>query len=446
MAFEGLTEKLQQTFKKLKGKGKLSEKDVKEGMREVKIALLEADVSFLVVKDFIKKVTERSVGSEVMDSLTPGQQVIKIVNGQLVELMGGTPSKPVFSHRDVTKIMMVGLQGAGKTTTAAKIAKYFEKHNGKHPILVACDVYRPAAIKQLQVVGEKAGIPVFSMGEKSKPADIAKAGIAEAGRSGRDVVIFDTAGRLHIDEVLMDELEVMKNEIKPDQVLLVVDAMTGQDAVNVADSFNNRIGIDGIVLTKLDGDTRGGAAISVKAVTGKPVKFAGTGEKVEDIELFHPDRMASRILGMGDVLTLIEKAQESFDEKKALELSKKLKNQQFTLEDFLEQLQQVKNMGPIDQIMGMIPGMKAGKAGPVEIDEKELVHVEAIINSMTPEERKEPSMINGSRRKRIAAGSGTRIQQVNRLLKQFEQTKKLMRQFADMGKVPKKGKFGFPLM
>ena len=335
MAFEGLTEKLQQTFKKLKGKGKLSEKDVKEGMREVRLALLEADVNFLVVKDFIKKVTDRAVGGEVMESLTPGQQVIKIVKEQLVELMGSAPSRPVFSSSGVTKIMLVGLQGAGKTTAAAKMAKYFEKRSGKSPLLVACDIYRPAAIKQLHVMGEKAGIPVFSMGDKGKPADIAKAGLAEAKKNGRDVVIIDTAGRLHIDDTLMAELKEMKEKVVPDQVLLVVDAMTGQDAVNVAQAFNSRIGIDGIFLTKLDGDSRGGAAISVKAVTGKPVKFVGTGEKVEDIELFHPDRMASRILGMGDVLTLIEKAEQSFDQKKAAELTRKLKSQQFTLDDFL---------------------------------------------------------------------------------------------------------------
>jgi signal recognition particle subunit SRP54 len=446
MAFEGLTEKLQQTFKKLKGKGKLSEKDVKEGMREVKLALLEADVNFLVVKDFIKKVTDRAVGSEVMESLTPGQQLIKIVKEQLVELMGSVPSKPVFSSSGITTIMLVGLQGAGKTTAAAKIAKYYEKHHGKRPLLVACDIYRPAAIKQLHVVGEKAGLPVFSMGDKAKPPDIAKAGIAEAKKNGRDVVILDTAGRLHIDDALMEELSDMRNQAKPDQVLLVVDAMTGQDAVNAAESFNERIGIDGVVLTKLDGDTRGGAAISVKAVTGKPVKFAGTGEKVEDIELFYPDRMASRILGMGDVLTLIEKAQETFDEKRAVELNKKIRSQQFTLDDFLEQMNQVRNMGPIDRIMDMIPGMKAGKMGPVEVDEKELARVEAIIHSMTPEERRDPSIINGSRRKRIAVGSGTSIQQVNRLLKQFEQTRKLMKQFAEMGKGPKKGKPGFPFI
>ena len=446
MAFEGLTEKLQQTFKKLKGKGKLSEKDVKEGMREVRLALLEADVNFLVVKDFIKKVTDRAVGGEVMESLTPGQQVIKIVKEQLVELMGSAPSRPVFSSSGVTKIMLVGLQGAGKTTAAAKMAKYFEKRSGKSPLLVACDIYRPAAIKQLHVMGEKAGIPVFSMGDKGKPADIAKAGLAEAKKNGRDVVIIDTAGRLHIDDTLMAELKEMKEKVVPDQVLLVVDAMTGQDAVNVAQAFNSRIGIDGIFLTKLDGDSRGGAAISVKAVTGKPVKFVGTGEKVEDIELFHPDRMASRILGMGDVLTLIEKAEQSFDQKKAAELTRKLKSQQFTLDDFLEQLRQVRNMGPIDQIMGMIPGINKGKMGPMEIDEKELAWVEAIINSMTPAERNNPSIISGSRRKRIAAGSGTRIQQVNRLLKQFEQTRKLIRQFAEMGKGPKKGKPGFPFI
>lgn len=446
MAFEGLTEKLQLAFKKLKGKGKLAEKDIKEGMRDVRLALLEADVNFLVVKDFIKKVTERGIGSEVMESLTPGQQVVRIVKEQLTELMGNVPSKPSFSSSGITKIMLVGLQGAGKTTAAAKMAKYFEKHSGRKPLLVACDIYRPAAINQLHVVGEKAGIPVFSMGDKAAPADIAKGGLSEAKKSGKDVVIFDTAGRLHIDDTLMTELEVMKSKIKPDQVLLVVDSMTGQDAVNVAEGFNNRIGIDGIFLTKLDGDTRGGAALSVKAVTGKPIKFAGTGEKIEDIELFYPDRMASRILGMGDMLTLIEKAEQNFDRKKAMELTNKLKNQQFTLEDFLEQLSQVKQLGPLDQIMGMIPGMKPGKIGPVEIDDKELIWMEAIINSMTSAERNNPSIINGSRRKRIAAGSGTRIQQVNRLLKQFEQTRKLMRQFAGMEKGSRKGKPGFPFI
>lgn len=447
MAFEGLTEKLQQTFKKLKGKGKLSEKDVKEGMREVKLALLEADVNFLVVKDFIKSVTERAVGDEVMESLTPGQQVIKIVKEQLVELMGSVPSRPVFSSSGVTKIMLIGLQGAGKTTAAAKMAKYFMKYNGKNPILVACDIYRPAAIEQLHVIGKKAGIQVFSMGDGNKPVDIAKAGLAEAKRKGRDVVIFDTAGRLHIDDVLMAELGTMKDEIKPEKILLVVDSMTGQDAVNVAEGFNSSIGIDGVFLTKLDGDARGGAALSVKAVTGKPIVFAGTGEKLEDIQLFYPDRMASRILGMGDVLTLIEKAEESFDQRKAEELTRKLRSQQFTLEDFLEQLNQLRKMGPLEQIMGMIPGVKSGKMGAVEVDEKELAQVEAIINSMTPAEKRNPSIINAGRRRRIALGSGTKVQRVNRLLKQFEQTKKLMKQFTGMEKglkQVKQGRIGFP--
>ncbi|MBA1333827.1 MAG: Signal recognition particle protein Ffh [Firmicutes bacterium] len=446
MAFEGLSEKLQQTFKKLRGKGKLTEKDVKEGMREVKLALLEADVNFLVVKDFVNRVTERAIGSEVMESLTPGQQVVKIVNEQLTELMGGSPSRISFSSKGITKVMLVGLQGAGKTTAAAKLASYFKRHNNKSPLMIACDVYRPAAIKQLQIVGEKAGIPVFTMGDRIRPADIAKAGVSEAEKNGNNVVIIDTAGRLHVDEELMSELEEIKNSVHPDLTLLVVDAMTGQDAVNVADTFNKRVGIDGVVLTKLDGDTRGGAALSVKAVTGKPVMYAGIGEKIEDLEVFYPDRMASRILGMGDVITLIEKAQQSIDQKKALEMEKKLRSQQFTLEDFMEQLKQVKNMGPIDQLMGMIPGLNTAKMGALKVDEKELAHVEAIINSMTPEERRDPSIINGSRRRRIAAGSGTRIQDVNRLLKQFEQTRKLMKQFADMGKRPNKGKLGFPFM
>lgn len=445
MAFEGLTEKLQQTFKKLRSKGKLTEKDVKEGLREVKLALLEADVNFLVVKDFIKKVTERAIGSEVMESLTPGQQVIKIVNEELIQLMGGEPSRINFSSKGITKIMLVGLQGAGKTTAAAKIARYIKKHSSKNPMLVACDIYRPAAIKQLQVVGEKAGVPVFSMGDKINPVEIAKAGLKEASDRNRDVVIFDTAGRLHIDVELMEELQEMKESISPDEVLLVVDAMTGQDAVNVAETFNNSIGIDGVVLTKLDGDTRGGAALSVKAVTGKPIKFAGVGEKIEDLELFYPDRMASRILGMGDILTFIEKAQQNFDKKKAMELEKKMRSQQFTLEDFLEQLRQLKNMGPLDQVMGMIPGL-TGKMGGISLDEKELAHIEAIIYSMTPEERRNPSIINGSRRKRIAAGSGTKIQDVNRLLKQFEQARKLMKQISEMERKSRKGRLGFPFI
>lgn len=446
MAFEGLTEKLQQTFKRLKGKGKLSEKDVKEGMREVKLALLEADVNFLVVKDFIKKVTGRAVGSEVMESFTPGQQIIKIVNEELTRLMGEVPGKIVFSPRGCTKIMLVGLQGAGKTTAAAKIANYLKKHNGKSPLLVACDVYRPAAIKQLKVVGESVEVPVFSMGDKANPLDIAKAGVSEAENNNNDVVIFDTAGRLHVDEELMEELILIKENIRPDEIMLVVDAMTGQDAVNVADVFNKKVGIDGVILTKLDGDTRGGAALSVKAVTGKPIKFAGVGEKIEDLELFYPDRMASRILGMGDVLTLIEKAQQSIDEKKAIELERKMRSQQFTLEDFLEQLKQVRNMGSIDQIMGMIPGLNTGKMGTMSVDEKQLIRLEAIINSMTPNERRDPSIVKASRKKRIAEGSGTKIQDVNRLLKQFEQAKKLMKQIGDMQKKPGKGKFGMPFM
>jgi len=446
MAFEGLSQKLQQTFKKLKGKGKLSPKDVKEGMREVKLALLEADVSFLVVKDFIKKVTERAVGGEVMESLTPGQQVIKIVNEELTNLMGAVPSRMTFSSKGPTKVILVGLQGAGKTTAAAKIAYYLKKHKGKNPLLVACDIYRPAAIKQLKVVGEKADVQVFSMGDKANPVDIAKAGVVEAQKSNNDVIIFDTAGRLHVDEALMKELGSMKENIRPDEVLLVVDAMTGQDAVNVADIFSKEVGIDGVVLTKLDGDTRGGAALSVKAITGKPVKFVGVGEKIDDLELFYPDRMASRILGMGDILTFIEKAEQSFDEKKAIELERKLRSQQFTLEDFMDQLKQVRNMGPVDQLMGMIPGFNAGKMGPMAIDEKQLVRLEAIINSMTPGERQDPSIIKASRRKRIAAGSGTKVQDVNRLLKQFEQAKKLMKQITDMQKNPGKGKLGFPFM
>ncbi len=446
MAFEGLTEKLQFAFKRFRSKGKLSEKDIKEGMREIRLALLEADVNFLVVKDFIKKVSEGAMDSTVMESLTPGQQVIKIVKEQLTELMGGTPSKPVFSSTGITKVMLVGLQGAGKTTAAAKIAKYFKKHNNKNPILVACDTYRPAAIKQLHIVGDSADIPVFSMGDKGMPADIARAGLAEAKRKGNDVVIIDTAGRLHIDDTLMTELKTMRDAIKPDETLLVVDAMTGQDAVNVAKGFNDSLGIDGVFLTKLDGDARGGAALSVKAVTGKPIIFAGTGEKPEDIELFYPDRMASRILGMGDVLTLIERAEESFDQKKAIELTKKLRRQQFTLEDFLEQLNQLKKMGPLEQIMGMIPGMKSRQMGPMKVDERELLQIEAIIKSMTPAEKRNPSIINASRRRRIAMGSGTKVQRVNRLLKQFEQTKKLMKQFAGMERGLKQGRPGFPFM
>lgn len=443
MAFEGLTSKLQDAFKKLKGKGKLTEKDVKEAMREVKLALLEADVNFKVVKSFIKKVNERAVGAEVMESLTPGQHVVKIVNEELVELMGKEESKLNISSKPPTVIMLVGLQGAGKTTMAGKLALHLKKHN-KKPLLVAGDVYRPAAIKQLQVLGNGIEIPVFSLGDKVSPVDIAKAGIENAIKLGRDYVIIDTAGRLHIDEVLMEELKSVKEVANPNEILLVVDAMTGQDAVNVAEHFNDSLDITGVVLTKLDGDTRGGAAISVKAVTGKPIKFAGVGEKLSDFEVFHPDRMASRILGMGDVLSLIEKAQEAIDEKKALELHEKMMSKQFTLEDFLDQLRQVKKLGSIKDIMGMVPGIDAGKLKDADIDEGELAKVEAIISSMTTKERQQPSIINASRKRRIAKGSGTSTQQVNKVLNQFEQSRKLMKQFGDMQKSMKKGKFKFP--
>ncbi|KGG80779.1 signal recognition particle protein [Caloranaerobacter azorensis] len=443
MIFESLAEKLQKTLGKLKGKGKLSEKDVNNAMREVKLALLEADVNFKVVKKFINNVKERAVGHEVMESLTPGQQVIKIVNEELTKLMGETQSKIEFASSPPTIIMLCGLQGAGKTTTSGKLAGLFKK-NGKTPLLVACDIYRPAAIKQLQVVGSSIGIPVFSMGDKQNPVNIAKAAIEYGKKNGNDVIIIDTAGRLHIDEDLMNELENIKDEVKPHEILLVVDAMTGQDAVTVAETFDNRLGIDGVILTKLDGDARGGAALSIRAVTQKPIKFVCMGEKLEQIEPFHPDRMASRILGMGDVLSLIEKAQASLDAKKAIELEKKLRNQQFTFEDFLEQLQQMKNLGPLDQILEMIPGMGSKQLKNLKVDEKELVKIEAIIQSMTKEERQNPSIIDGSRRKRIAKGSGTSIQDVNRLLKQFKETKKMIKKMGEMEKAMKKGKFKIP--
>ncbi len=444
MIFEGLSEKLQNTFKKLKGKGKLSEKDVKAAMREVKLALLEADVNYKVVKDFIKKVTERTVGHEVLESLTPGQQVIKIVNEELTNLMGNTQSKIEFSSKPPTIVMLVGLQGAGKTTTGGKLGGQL-KNLGKRPLLVACDIYRPAAIKQLQVVGEQLDIPVFSMGDKISPVNIAKAGVEHAKKYGNDVVIVDTAGRLHIDEKLMDELKDVKAEIGPHEIMLVVDSMTGQDAVNVAESFNAELGIDGIILTKLDGDTRGGAALSVRAVTEKPIKYIGVGEKLTDLEPFHPDRLASRILGMGDMLSLIEKAQANFDEEKLKKLEQKIKTQDFNLEDFLDQLEQMKNMGPLNQILEMMPGVNNKQLKNLDVDEKELVHIEAIIQSMTAEERKNPSIIKGSRRKRIAMGSGTSVQSVNKLLKQFEQTRKMMKQLSGMEKGLKKGgKFKLP--
>lgn len=439
--FEGLSGKLQETIKKIRGQGRVSEKDVKDMMREIKLALLEADVNFKVVKDFINKVSERCVGSEVLESLTPGQQVVKIVHEELIELLGTEQSKVTFASKPPTVFMMCGLQGSGKTTTSGKLANLLRKQ-GKNPLLVACDVYRPAAIKQLQVVGGQLNIPVFTLENNQNPVEIAKEAVKFANMKQHDLVILDTAGRLHIDEKLMDELLNIKKSVVPHEILLVVDSMTGQDAVNVSESFNEKLGIDGVVLTKLDGDTRGGAALSVKAVTGKPIKFAGMGEKLSDIEPFFPDRMASRILGMGDVLSLIEKAQEAYDEKKAIELEKKMRTMQFTLEDFLEQMQQMKKMGPLGDILGMLPGMDSKALQNVDIDEKKMAHTEAIIQSMTRKERNDPSILNGSRRKRIAAGSGTTIQEVNQLLKQFEEMKKMMKMMTDMGKRGKKGGLG----
>ncbi|MDO8685916.1 MAG: signal recognition particle protein [Clostridiales bacterium] len=443
--FEGLSGKLQEIIKRIKGQGRVTDKDVKEMMREIKLALLEADVNFKVVKDFVAKVSARSVGSEVLESLTPGQQVVKIVHEELIELLGTATSKVAFSPKPPTIIMMVGLQGAGKTTTCGKLANLMRKQ-GKSPLLVACDIYRPAAVKQLQVVGGQLDISVFSMGTEEKPVHIAKKAIEHANSRLHDLVIIDTAGRLHINEEMMEELCELKRVIHPHEVLLVVDSMTGQDAVNAATAFNEKLGIDGIILTKLDGDTRGGAALSVRAVTGKPIKFAAIGEKLSDIEPFYPDRMASRILGMGDVLSLIEKAQEVFDEKKVLELEKKMRSHQFTLDDFLDQMQQLKKMGPLNQVLGMIPGMNAKALQGVEVDEKKMVHMEAIIKSMTKHERNDAFIINSSRRKRIAAGSGTLIQDVNRLLKNFEEMKKMFKSMTEMGKHTGKGmgKFRMP--
>ncbi|MDR3563841.1 MAG: signal recognition particle protein [Negativicutes bacterium] len=447
MVFEGLASKLQQTFKKLRGRGKLGEAEVTEALREVRMALLEADVNFKVVKDFVAKVKERAVGQEVLDSLTPAQLVIKIVSDELTALMGGTQSRISISPRPPTVIMLVGLQGAGKTTTAGKLAHHLLKQS-KRPMLVAADVYRPAAIKQLQVLGEKLEIPVFAMDDKENPVNIARKAIEQAQALARDIVIIDTAGRLHINEELMAELKAIKQTVKPHEILLVVDAMTGQDAVTVAESFNADLGLDGIILTKLDGDARGGAALSVKAVTGCPIKFAGMGEKLDALEPFHPDRMASRILGMGDVLSLIEKAEASINIEQAQAMEKKLRKEDFTLDDFLEQLQQVKNLGPLDQILGMLPGMGNMKQlKDAKIDEKQLKFTEAIIRSMTRKERRDPSILNGSRRKRIATGSGTKVQDVNRLLKQFEEAKKMMKRFQDMQKHKKKGGgFKLPFM
>ena len=427
MAFEGLSEKLQGALRKMTGKGKLNEQTVKEGMREVRMALLEADVNYAVAKDFIKKVTEKCVGQEVLSSLTPGQQVIKIVNEEMTQLMGGTNAKLTWSSSVPTIYMLCGLQGAGKTTMAAKLAGYLAKQ-GKKPMLAACDIYRPAAIKQLQVVGQQVGAPVFEKGTQD-PVKTAREAIEYARYYGRDVLIIDTAGRLHIDTELMDELARIKEAVKPQEILLVVDAMTGQDAVNVAQAFNDKLAIDGVILTKLDGDTRGGAALSVRAVTGKPIKFSGVGEKLTDIEPFHPDRMASRILGMGDVLTLIDKAAEAFDEHEVEKLARKTKVSDLTLEDFLEQMQSMKKMGGIKSMLDMIPGM-SGKN--IDVDDNAMKKPEAIIRSMTLKERRNPGILNASRRKRIAAGSGTTVQDVNQLIRQFEQARQMMKQMTGM--------------
>jgi len=440
--FQNLTDKIANAFKKFKNKGKLSESDVKAGMREIKLALLEADVNYKVVKDFVNTLTERAVGTEVLESLVPAQQIVKIVNEELTNLMGSKVSKLEIASKPPTVVMMVGLQGAGKTTHSGKIAGYYKKQ-GKKPLLVACDIYRPAAINQLQTVGAQLDIPVFTMGDKISPVNIAKAGVEHAIKNGFDMVFIDTAGRLHIDEKMMEELVLIKKTLDVTETLLVVDAMTGQDAVNVAKSFNDLLDITGVVLTKMDGDTRGGAALSVRYITGKPIKFVGVGEKLDMLEPFHPDRMASRILGMGDVLSLIEKAEQAYDEKKAAELEKKIRASSFTLEDYLEQFSQLKQMGSLDQLAGMIPGMNASALKDAKIDEKQMARTEAIIKSMTPGERNKPDIINASRKKRIAAGSGTSVEEVNRLLKQFEQTNKLMKQFAS-GSFGKKGKFRLP--
>ena len=447
MAFEGLTEKLSNAFQKLRSKGRLTPADVKEAMREIRLALLEADVSYKVVKDFVKVVTDRCVGTDVLEGLNPAQMVVKVVNEELTAMMGGENQKINMASNGPTIVMLVGLQGAGKTTNGAKLAGYFKKTQNKRPLLVACDVYRPAAIKQLEVVGGQLDIPVFQMGQDD-PVKIAKAGLRYAQQHGNDMVFLDTAGRLHVDEKLMEELQAIKAEVKPDEILLVVDAMTGQDAVNAAQSFNERLDIDGVMLSKLDGDARGGAALSVKAVTGKPIKFIGVGEKLDQIEPFHPGRMAGRILGMGDVLSLIEKAEQAIDKKKAAELEERLRQNKFTLTDFLDQLGQLKNMGNLQDLMGMIPGMSSVK--DLQVDEKALGRVEAIIHSMTPQERENPGILGSSRKKRIAAGSGTRVEDVNKLLKQFETMQKMVKQFTGPGaskkmkKLQKRG--GFPGM
>src|SRR5690625_3631152 len=447
MAFEGLSNRLQETIKKITGKGKVSEQDVNTMAREVRLALLEADVNFKVVKKFISDIKERAVGQEVMESLTPGQQVIKVVRDELAELMGGEQSKIAVSDRPPTVILMAGLQGAGKTTTTGKLANLLRKQYNKSPLLVACDIYRPAAIKQLETLGSQLNMPVFQKGTEISPIEITKQAIEYAKAEHHDYVLIDTAGRLHVDDELMQELKGINDVAKPDEIFLVVDSMTGQDAVNVAENFNDHLDITGVILTKLDGDTRGGAALSIKAITDKPIKFAGMGEKLDELEEFHPERMASRILGMGDVLTLIEKAQTSIDEEKAKQLEEKMRTMSFTFDDFLEQMSQVKQMGPLEDLLSMIPGANKMKGMKnVQFDEKQLVHVEAIIQSMTKEERQDPSLMNASRKKRIARGSGTNVSQVNRLLKQFNDMKKMMKQMTNMQK-GKKGKgFQLPFM
>jgi len=435
MAFEGLSEKLNAAFKRLRGKGRITEADIKEAMREVRLALLEADVSYKVVKEFVAKVTERATGADVLESLTPAQQIIKIVNEELTAMMGGTNSRISFANSGPTIIMMVGLQGAGKTTNGAKLAGYLRKSMGKRPLLVACDVYRPAAITQLQVVGQQLDIPVFQLGQVN-PVQIAQHALRYAKEHGHDTILLDTAGRLHVDEQLMDELKNIKSTIHPHEILLVVDAMTGQDAVNAASAFDEALGIDGVVLTKLDGDARGGAALSIRAATGKPIKFVGTGEKLDMMELFHPDRMASRILGMGDMLSLIEKAEQSYDEKKAAELEEKLKKNRFTLTDYLDQMGQLRNMGDLNQLAGMMPGQLGKQMSGAQIDEKLLSRQEAIILSMTPQERENPGILNASRRKRIAAGCGLEVSDVNRLIKQYELMLQMTKALSK-GKIPK---------
>lgn len=443
MIFESLSDKIQGALNKLKGKGKLTEKDINNAMREIKLSLLEADVNFKVVKDFIKTLKERALGSEVMNSLTPGQQVVKIVNEEMIKLLGESESKVDFSD-DITVIMMCGLQGAGKTTTSGKLALKFKKQN-KRPLIAACDIYRPAAIKQLEVVAKGIDVPVFKIEGEKNVVKIAEEAYKEAKKKGNDVLIIDTAGRLHIDEALMGELQQIKSSLSPREILLVLDSMTGQDAVKIAEAFNSTMEISGVILTKVDGDARGGAALSLRAVTSKPIKFVTTGEKMSDLEAFYPDRMASRILGMGDVLSLIEKAQESFDIDQAKEMEQRLKSMQFTFDDFLMQMEQMQNLGPLDQLLEMIPGANSKQLKNIKIDEKELVYIKAIIQSMTKKERNDSSIINGNRRKRIAAGSGTSVQRVNRLLKQFNETKKMMKKMGSMEKTMKKrGGFKMP--